>query len=401
MAEKSSLALVILLVFFINASVGEGLSNFGINYGRVADNLPSPATVAQLLKSLKVTKVKLYDANPDVLKAFANTSVDFIVTVANADIENLTDQGNALSWIQQWVQPHLPYTNISCITIGNEVFSSEDTQLWANLLPAMESVYSALVSLKLDNMVSVTTTHALAILSNSYPPSSGSFKEEFSDYIRHILDFHSKTNSPFLINAYPYFAYKGSPDEDLLKYVLFEPKQPLLDENTNLTYDNMLYAQIDAVYSAMKLMGHTDIEVRVSETGWPSKGDYDEHGATPANAALYNGHLLKRVTAKEGTPAKPKVPIDICVFALFNENLKPGPTSERNYGIFYPNISQVYNIGFQTVVTSPPANSPGYFSAAAVHARFLKSFSLQSPAAISLLAAVAHLVLYRDSHYFW
>ncbi|PNX89837.1 glucan endo-1,3-beta-glucosidase 14-like protein, partial [Trifolium pratense] len=109
----------------------------------------------------------------------------------------------------------------------------------------------------------------------------------------------------------------------------------------------MLYAQIDAVYAAIKAIGYTNVEVKVSETGWPSNGDSDEIGATPQNAKLYNGNLLRRIEEKQGTPAKPLVPIDVYVFALFNEDLKPGPASERNYGLYYPNGSPVYNIGLQ------------------------------------------------------
>lgn len=121
----------------------------------------------------------------------------------------------------------------------------------------------------------------------------------------------------------------------------------MVDPSTNLHYDNMLYAQIDAVYAAIKALGHSDIVVQISETGWPSKGDSDEVGATIENAKLYNGNLLQRIEQKQGTPAKPSVPIDIYVFALFNEILKPGPTSERNYGLYYPDGTPVYNVGVQ------------------------------------------------------
>lgn len=109
----------------------------------------------------------------------------------------------------------------------------------------------------------------------------------------------------------------------------------------------MLFAQIDAVYSAIKALGYSDIEVRISETGWPSKGDPDEIGATPENAGIYNANLVKIMEQKQGTPANPSVPIDLYVFALFNENLKPGPTSERNYGLYYPDGTPVYSIGLQ------------------------------------------------------
>lgn len=121
----------------------------------------------------------------------------------------------------------------------------------------------------------------------------------------------------------------------------------MTDPKTNFHYDNMLFAQIDAIYSAMEALGHSDITVRISETGWPSQGDPDEAGANPENARLYNGNLLQRIEQKQGTPGRPDVPLDVFVFALFNENQKPGPTSERNYGLYYPDGRPVYDLGFQ------------------------------------------------------
>lgn len=40
----------------------------------------------------------------------------------------------------------------------------------------------------------------------------------------------------------------------------------------------------------------------------------------------------------------PNESLNVFLFALFNENQKPGPTSEKNYGLFYPNEQKVYNI---------------------------------------------------------
>lgn len=300
-----------------------------------------------MLRSLNISRVKLYDADPNVLSAFSNSNIDFVIGLGNEYLQTMTDPVQAQTWIQQHVQPYLSQTRITCITVGNEVLTGNDTQSKSYLLPAMQSVNNALSKLGLSKEVYVTTAHSAGILANSFPPSSGAFKQDLAEYIQGILNFHSQTGSPFLINAYPFFAYKDNPDQISLEYVLFQPNPGLLDPVTNLKYDNMLYAQIDAVYSAMKALGHTDVPVKISETGWPSKGDPDEIGATPQNAALYNGNLLRRIEENQGTPAKPSIPIEVYVFALFNEDLKPGPASERNYGLYYPDGSPVYDVGLQ------------------------------------------------------
>jgi len=318
---------------------------FGINYGQIANDLPDPTRVAGLLQSMNVNKVKLYDADPRVLTAFANTGVEFIIAVGNENLQTMAaSPAAARQWVATHVQPYIPATRITCVTVGNEVFSSTDTVMMSSLLPAMKAVYAALGDLGLGSQVTVSSAHSVNVLATSFPPSSGAFREDLAEYIQPILDFHGQTGSPFLINAYPFFAYKANPGSVSLPYVLFEPNPGMRDPNTNLSYDNMLYAQIDAVYAAMKAMGHTDVGVRISETGWPSKGDDDETGATVQNAAAYNGNLMQRIAMNQGTPLKPNVPIDVYVFALFNEDMKPGPTSERNYGLFYPNGSPVYAI---------------------------------------------------------
>ncbi|KAJ6671784.1 GLUCAN ENDO-13-BETA-GLUCOSIDASE BG1-RELATED-RELATED [Salix viminalis] len=267
-----------------------------------------------MLQSLNVSRLKLYDSNPKVLLAFSNSNVEFIVGIGNEYLQDMADPVKAQNWVQQNLQPYLAQTKITCISVGNEVFMSNDTPLWSNLLPAMKMLYKTLVDLGLDKQVIVTSAHPYTVIGISYPPSSGTFRQDIIEYMHAILAFHSQTKSPFLINAYPFFAYKDDPTQTSLEYVLFQPNQGMTDPNTNLHYDNMLYAQVDAVYSAIKAVGYTDVEVKISETGWPSKGDPSEVGSTVQNAELYPSNLLKRIQKKEGTPAKPSVPIDIYVF---------------------------------------------------------------------------------------
>lgn len=283
----------------------------GINYGQIANNLPSPENVVPLVKSIGASTVKLYDADPRVLKAFANTNVEFIVGLGNEYLTKVKDPASALTWVKTNVQAYLPATKITCIAVGNEVLTLNDTSLSNNLLPAMNSVHTALVNLNLDKQVTVTTAHQLGVLETSYPPSSGTFRRDLKGCIVQILDFHVKTGSSFLINAYPYFAYKNK------------------------------------------------LSVQISETGWPSKGDGDEAGATVENAKKYNGNLLKLISQKKGTPLKPNCELNVFVFALFNENMKPGPTSERNYGLFKPDGTPAYSLGFNGSVIATNTTSGG------------------------------------------
>ncbi|CAN4127111.1 unnamed protein product [Withania somnifera] len=312
------------------------VASLGINYGQIANNLPSPENVVPLVKSIGATRIKLYDADPHVLKAFANTGVEFIVSLGNEYLAKMKDPSKAQSWVKTNVQAYLPATKITCIAVGNEVLTFNDTSLTDNLLPAMQSVHTALVNLKLDKQVTVTTAHSLAILQTSYPPSAGAFRRDLVDCVAQMVDFHCKTGSPFLINAYPYFAYKGNPKQVSLDFVLFQSNSGIVDRESNLHYNNMLFAQIDAVHSALASIGYKNVCA----------------GATPENARKYNCNLMKLIGQKKGTPMRPNSDLNIYVFALFNENLKPGPTSERNYGLFKPDGSQAYSLGINTVTTT-------------------------------------------------
>ncbi|CAN1254807.1 Glucan endo-1,3-beta-glucosidase 11 [Linum perenne] len=355
-------------LFFIFLSAAASLSmvdSMGINYGQIANNLPSPQDAVPLIKAIGATKVKLYDASPPVLRAFSHSGLEFVIGLGNEYLSKMRDPDAARSWVKSNVQTYLPATNITCIAVGNEVLTLADESFIPSLLPAMQSIRAAVVSLGLQDQVIVTTPHSLAVLQTSYPPSSGSFRKDLIGCITQILNFNAKSNSPFLINAYPYFAYKANPKQVSLDFVLFQPNQGIVDPGSNLHYDNMLFAQIDAVHYALASLGFKDMPVHISETGWPSKGDTDEAGATPENAKKYNGNLIKTICQRKGTPAKPNLDLNIYVFALFNENLKPGPTSERNYGLFKPDGSPAYSIGIDMPAgnsnrtTNPPTGGGG------------------------------------------
>ncbi|GLJ18447.1 hypothetical protein SUGI_0327220 [Cryptomeria japonica] len=81
----------------------------------------------------------------------------------------------------------------------------------------------------------------------------------------------------------------------------------------------------------------------ITESGWPSAGDDNDH---EARAATVDNALIRHVSSNQGTPRRPGKPIDAYVFSLFKKNLKPGPEIERHFGLFYPNKNPVYPVNF-------------------------------------------------------
>ena len=77
------------------------------------------------------------------------------------------------------------------------------------------------------------------------------------------------------------------------------------------------------------------------------------------NAATYNRNVARHLASGAGTPRRPGMRMPVLVFALFNENQKPGPTSERNYGVFYPNQQKVYDVEFVLGAGGGRHGSPG------------------------------------------
>jgi len=317
----------------------------GINYGRIANDLPTPAKVVELLKTQGLNRVKLYDTDATVLTAFANSGIEVVVAMPNELLSNAAaDQSFTDAWVKANISNYYPATQIEAIAVGNEVFVDPNNTT-KFLVAAMKNVHASLTKYNLDTNIKISSPIALSALQNSFPASAGSFKTELVEpVIKPMLDLLRQTGSYLMVNAYPFFAYSANADKISLDYALFKENAGVVDSGNGLKYTNLLDAQIDAVYAAMSALQYNDVKITVSETGWPSAGDSNEIGAGPENAAAYNGNLVRRVLGQSGTPLKPNESLDVFLFALFNENQKPGPTSERNYGLFYPSEKKVYDI---------------------------------------------------------
>ncbi|KAK1353608.1 Glucan endo-1,3-beta-D-glucosidase [Heracleum sosnowskyi] len=333
-----------LFLIFGTLCSADNYGSIGENYGRIADNLPQPSRVVELLKSNGITRVKIFDAESSVLSALANSNISVTVCMPNGLLSSAAnDQSFTDSWLNSNIVPFCPRTMIEAIAVGNEVFV--DPQSTPYLVPAMKNMYASLQKLNFSADIKVSSPVALSALQNSYPPSSGSFKSELIEpAIKPMLTFLQQTGSYLMANSYPFFAYEANTDTISLDYALLRPNEGVKDSANGNVYMSLFEAQLDAVFAALDALNFSDIKVVVSETGWPSAGGDTEFGAGIDNAAAYNGNLVRRVLTGGGTPLRPNDKLNVFLFALFNENQKGGPVSERNYGLFYPDTKKVYDI---------------------------------------------------------
>ncbi|XP_076895297.1 glucan endo-1,3-beta-glucosidase 7-like isoform X2 [Bidens hawaiensis] len=349
-----------LLLFLLHAAVlARSQSYIGVNYGMVADNLPPPSTTAKLLQTTSFGKVRLYGADPSIIKALANTGIGITIGTDNADIPPMAaDITAAKTWIGANVLPYYPASKIIIINVGNEVLQYGTPELKTQLLPAMKNMQAALEEASLGGKIKVSTVHAMTVLGASEPPSAGRFDPNVVDLLKGLLEFNKETGSGFLINPYPFFAYQTDPRPETLAFCLFQPNAGRPDSGTNIKYMNMFDAQVDAVRSALNALAFNDVEIVVAETGWPYKGGVDEAGATVENAKAYNGNLVAHLRSMTGTPLMPGKSIDTYLFALYDEDLKGGKLSERYFGIYNVDLTPVYDVGLSKSSQGGLATAP-------------------------------------------
>lgn len=111
----------------------------------MADNLPPPSETAKLLQRTAIEKVRLYGADPAIIKALANTGIGIVIGVGNGDIPALASDPNyAGQWVGSNVLAYYPASKIIVVNVGNEVMTSGDQNLISKILPAMQNVQNAL-----------------------------------------------------------------------------------------------------------------------------------------------------------------------------------------------------------------------------------------------------------------
>ncbi|KAE9609547.1 hypothetical protein Lal_00006582 [Lupinus albus] len=342
---KCILTLLVIHTIFFNYISIEA-SFVGVNIGTDVSNLLSPSDLISFLHFQKITQIRIYDANPEILTALSHTNISVVITVPNNQLLAIASSNTtAATWIYRNVVSYYPQTLISAISVGDEVLTTLPSSA-PLILPAIQSLYNALVASNLHQHVRISTPHAASVILEPFPPSQAYFNQTLLPYILPLLQFLSKTGSPLMMNLYPYHVFVDRKGVIPVDNALFKPLTPdkeMVDPNTLLHYENVLDAMVDAAYFSMKNLNVTDVVVLVTESGWPSKGDAkQEPYATKDNADTYNSNLIKHVFDHTGTPLHPEITSSVYIYELFNEDLKSQPVCEANWGLFHGNTTPAY-----------------------------------------------------------
>ncbi|XP_054778475.1 probable glucan endo-1,3-beta-glucosidase A6 [Prosopis cineraria] len=340
-------------IFFFSSTEAEISSKIGVNYGQLGNNLPSPRRSIELLTSMNAGRVKLYDANPEILNLLSETKFQVSIMVPNNEISRIaSNQSMADEWVRHNVVPYYPKTLIRFLLVGNEVLSDYSVQgqkIWLDLVPAMRRIQRSLQSQNITK-IKVSTPIAMDVLETTFPVSAGTFRSSVRDTVMvPMLEFLNKTNSFLFIDAYTYFPWSSNPTNISLDFALLRGNFNITDPFSSLSYTNLLDQMLDSVIFAMSKLGFPSIRLVISETGWPHSGNIVDQAAAAAganifNAAMYNQNLIKKITANPplGTPARPGVVIPTFIFSLYDENMKKGPGIERHWGLLHPDGTPMY-----------------------------------------------------------
>ncbi|KAL0731976.1 hypothetical protein Bca4012_028070 [Brassica carinata] len=310
----------------------------GVCYGRNGNNLPSPADTIALYKRNNIDAIRMYEPFADMLEALRGSGLSVAFGPRNEAIQSLAqDPAAAANFVATWILPYKNDVLIKWITIGNEVFPGEI----APFVPAaIRNVNTALTNSGVSG-ISVTTVVAMSAITNSYPPSAASFLPDLTEIMTEISSILSQTNSPLMVNIYPYFAYASDPIHISLDYAVFKSNTPLVIDG-DLQYSNMFVAMVDAFNAALEKINAGGVVVTVAESGWPTEGNPPYTSVD--NARAYNlGLMTCGGATRMRTPRRPETAVDVFLFEMFRENQKEGPV-EQSFGMFAPDMTPVYTL---------------------------------------------------------
>lgn len=99
---------MVMMILMSSSSSWEAAEALGVNWGTVSYNPLPNSVVVQLLKDNALTKVKLFDADPNVIQSMKGTSNEVMVSCTNDMLAGLAGSVDAATaWVKQNVSQYV------------------------------------------------------------------------------------------------------------------------------------------------------------------------------------------------------------------------------------------------------------------------------------------------------
>lgn len=129
-------SLTILLGLVLAAGVlKQGEAAVGVNWGTISHHRLSPKTAVDLLKVNKISKVKLFDADPQVVNALRGCGIQVMVGIPNEMLSLLGSSPAAADlWVRQNLTTHLSAKPPADISHWSKQILQDLSSLWSHVM---------------------------------------------------------------------------------------------------------------------------------------------------------------------------------------------------------------------------------------------------------------------------
>ncbi|XP_027334807.1 glucan endo-1,3-beta-glucosidase 9 [Abrus precatorius] len=331
------------LMFFtlliITCSMGCVAEAIGVNWGTMASHPLPPPKVVKLLKSNNINKVKLFDANSDVLQALSGSNIAVTVGIPNTMLRSLNSSKKvADSWVHDNVTRYMSSggtgTRIEYVAVGDEPFlKSYDEQFHPFLIGAAMNIQAALKKAKWDSKVKVVVPCSFdSFGSGSNLSSEVRFRPDLNKTMIELLKFLDKHGSPFFVTISPFITLLQTKNTSLDFSLFKENAHP--HNFSHKTYKNSFDLSYDTVVTVLSTAGFPNMDIVVAKIGWPTDGTTN---ASSYLAETFMKGLINRLHNNMGTPLRPhKPPLETYLLSLLDEDQRSIASGnfERHWGLF-------------------------------------------------------------------
>ncbi|XP_030524454.2 glucan endo-1,3-beta-glucosidase 9 isoform X1 [Rhodamnia argentea] len=311
----------------------------GVNWGTASSHPLPPPKVVELLKSNNVSRVKLSDADPDVLRSLSGSGIAVTVGIPNLMLRTLNSSKKAAeSWVHDNVTRYFPAggprVRIEYIAVGDEPFLlSHGDQFYPFVLGAATQIQAALTKANLGSKVKVVVPCSFdAFQSESNLPSEGHFRPDINKTMIQLLTFLSEHRLPFFASISPFLSLHQSKNISL-DFALFKGTARTHNDSHRI-YKNSFDLSYDTLVTALYSAGFPQMEIVVAQIGWPTDGAAN---ATSVIAEEFMKALINHIHSKTGTPLRPQnPPSEVYILSLLDEDQRSTSAGnfERHWGVF-------------------------------------------------------------------